>query len=323
VAQGQEVLDRAQEIEMRDAAKTVDGAVNFVKKYAARYPSVPKIQAEAVKRIDKIQTFAGINTTDVNQRFLVMSGFVKAVEVLNVPSGTIRDASNIIAPIQEPGATLTGTIREAPNTIAALKVPAGSPTFTVNENSLMPNMNPKGTPDVIDDTVKVAKGRKGREGKDSKTITFDLPAGRGYEATTLANLDALSKRKPSSAPSPEPDESVRFAYAPKPVEQHGEVTSGLVRGGKKVVEGVRTPATADETAVAAVDKPAEYTVEKGDNFWKIMERTYGKGTGQYWEALSDKNGMNGSPDLKVGKTLTLPRVLEVQGKEGAIKLERK
>ncbi|MGB0952273.1 MAG: LysM peptidoglycan-binding domain-containing protein [Planctomycetota bacterium] len=51
-----------------------------------------------------------------------------------------------------------------------------------------------------------------------------------------------------------------------------------------------------------------YTVQQGDNLYRIVVRAYGTGPSELVDAVAEANGMRDAGSLSVGQTLTLPLI---------------
>ncbi|MEX0621709.1 MAG: LysM peptidoglycan-binding domain-containing protein [Candidatus Woykebacteria bacterium] len=63
-----------------------------------------------------------------------------------------------------------------------------------------------------------------------------------------------------------------------------------------------------------VDLPAQYTVKKGDNLWKISEAHYG--TGYKWAAIASVNKIDNPDVVFVGAKLRIPMTTDYKVKSG-------
>lgn len=85
------------------------------------------------------------------------------------------------------------------------------------------------------------------------------------------------------------------------------VTTKLTREGKQVAP--ESQLNLEEKAGKEGEKtplPAKYTVQKGDNLWKISTKFYGDGFN--WVDISKENQMKNPNQLEEGKKLVIPNV---------------
>jgi len=162
--------------------------------------------------------------------------------------------------------------------------------------SAPPPPDDNGTPDSAADTAADTAGvTPGVSPGDTPGVSPGAAAGTRDASTTPADTTGAAAANPTR---------------PTTTESPTRPTATRTTTGYRTEPGPSTSTTTDTTTSTTTGQtPETYTVEAGDNFFRISEKIYG--SDRYWQAIAQANPLVDPARLRIGQELKLPDKSEV------------
>ncbi|MFN3547731.1 MAG: 5'-nucleotidase C-terminal domain-containing protein [Mesorhizobium sp.] len=181
---------------------------------------------------------------------------------------------------------------EAPAAAAPAAAPAASET-TVPELPAMSSTLTSTPPTVPVDEAAVKAEEEAKAAAAKAEEEAKAAAAKAEEEAKAAAAKAEEEAKAAAAKA---EEEAKAAAAK--AEEEAKAAAA-----KAEEEAKAAAAKAEEEAKAAAE-PAPYVIARGDNYWNLSRKFYGKGS--MWKKLAEANPDYNPMDLPIGSTLVVP-----------------